>query len=154
MRLKHISVAALFVVACANDLRAQGVGFTGGATVDPSQAYVGSYVESGLIAGHLRLRPGIDGAFGGDVSEALIDFVFLYEIPFAEFSPWYVYQGSGPTLAIARFNGERHTSGGFLWISGIGNKNGFFFEVKVTGGGGPTLRAGIGYTIRRKQPQP
>ncbi len=145
------SVVVLFV-ALAAPAQAQGVGFTGGATVDPGQAYVGSYIESALIGGHLRLRPGIDGAFGGEVSEALIDFVFLYEIPFAPFSPWFVYQGSGPTVAIARVNNERHASGGFLGIFGIGNKNGFFFEVKVSGGGGPTLRAGIGYTIRRKQP--
>ena len=40
---------------------AQGVGFTGGATVDPAQAYVGSYIESALIGGHLRLRPQVAG---------------------------------------------------------------------------------------------
>ena len=148
------SVVALVVVVIAlsrETAHAQGVGFTGGATVDPLQAYVGSYIESAPIAGHLRLRPGIDGAFGGDVSEALIDFVFLYEIPFAPLSTWYVYQGSGPTVAIARVDNERHASGGFLGIFGVGNKNGFFFEVKVSGGGGPNLRVGIGYTIRRKQ---
>ena len=143
---------ALLVVGIAADASAQGVGFTGGATIDPSQGYVGSYLESGQIANHIRLRAGIDGAFGGDVSEALIDFVFLYEIPFAPLSPWYVYQGSGPTVAIARADGQRHASGGFLGIFGIGNKNGFFFEVKVGGGGGPNLRVGVGYTIRRKQP--
>ena len=144
--------AALLVVGVAADAGAQGVGFTGGAAVDPAQAYVGSYIESPSFAGHLRLRPGIDGAFGGDVSEALIDFAFLYEIPFAPLSKWYAYQGSGPTVAIARENGERHATGGFLGIFGIGNKNGFFFEVKVSGGGGPTLRVGVGYTIRRKPP--
>ena len=37
-------------------------------------------------------------------------------------------------------------------IFGIGHKNGFFFEVKVSGGGGPNLRVGIGYTIRREAP--
>ena len=145
------SVVVLFV-ALAAEAHAQGVGFTGGAAIDPSQGYVGTYVESGQIANHIRVRAGIDGAFGGDVSEALIDFVFLYEIPFAPLSPWYVYQGSGPTVAIARADGQRHASGGFLGIFGIGNKNGFFFEVKVSGGGGPNLRVGVGYTIRRKQP--
>ena len=144
--------ATLIFLLCSAAAHAQGVGFTGGATIDPSQGYVGSYLESGQIANHIRLRAGIDGAFGGDVSEALIDFVFLYEIPFAPLSPWYVYQGSGPTVAIARADGQRHASGGFLGIFGIGNKNGFFFEVKVGGGGGPNLRVGVGYTIRRKQP--
>ena len=145
-------VVALLVLGVAADARAQGVGFTGGVTVDPSQAYVGSYLESAPFAGRLRVRAGIDGAFGGDVSEALIDFVFQYEIPFAPLSPWFVYQGSGPTVAIARANGERHASAGFLGLFGIGNTNGFFFEVKVSGGGGPNLRVGVGYTIRRKQP--
>jgi hypothetical protein len=144
--------ATFIFLLCSTAAQAQGVGFTGGAAIDPAQGYVGSYVESGQIANHIRLRAGIDGAFGGDVSEALIDFVFLYEIPFAPFSPWYVYQGSGPTVAIARADGQRHASGGFLGIFGIGNKSGFFFEVKVSGGGGPNLRVGVGYTIRHKQP--
>jgi hypothetical protein len=140
------------MVTTADFAHAQGVGFTGGGTLDPAQGYVGSYIESAQIANHLRIRAGIDGAFGGDVSEALIDFVLLYEIPFGPSSPWYVYQGSGPTVAIARVNEERHASGGFLGVFGIGHKNGFFFEVKVSGGGGPNLRVGVGYTIRRKQP--
>jgi len=145
-------VAALVVLFAAAEARAQGVGFTGGAAIDPAQAYVGSYLESAQIANHIRVRAGIDGAFGGQISEALIDFVFQYEIPFAPFSPWYVYQGTGPTVAIARVNEQRHASGGFLAIFGIGNKNGFFCEAKVSGGGGPNLRVGVGYTIRRKQP--
>jgi len=132
--------------------RAQGVGFTGGGALSPTQGYAGSYIESAAINGHIRLRPGIDGAAGSGVSEALIDFVFLYEIPFAELSPWYVYQGSGPTVAIVRVDSRRRASGGFLGVFGIGNKNGFFVEVKVSGGGGPNLRAGIGYTIRRHPP--
>src|SRR5262245_55338057 len=147
-----LSVVVLFVLFSVTEARAQGVGFTGGAAIDPAQAYVGSYLESAHIANHIRVRAGIDGAFGGEVSEALVDFVFLYEIPLAPLSPWYVYQGSGPTVAIARVNGERHASGGFLGIFGIGNTNGFFFEVKVSGGDGPSLRIGVGYTIRKKQP--
>jgi hypothetical protein len=140
------------LTAWAAPAAAQGVGFTGGGTVDPAQGYVGSYVESALIGGHVRLRPGIDGAFGNGVSEAIVDFAFLYEIPFAPFSPWFAYQGSGPSVSIQRLNGQRHADAGFLGIFGVGHKNGFFVEVKVTGGGGPTLRAGVGYTIRRKQP--
>ena len=143
---------ALLLAGWAGPAWAQGVGFTGGMAIDPAQGYVGSYIESAQIANHLRLRPGIDGAFGSGTSEAIIDFAFLYEIPFGPFSPWFVYQGSGPSVTIERVNEERHAAGGFLGIFGIGHKSGFFFEVKVTGGGGPKLRAGVGYTIRRKQP--
>jgi len=152
LRALVVSACLFLLLSSAVQARAQGVGFTGGAAIDPAQAYVGSYLESAQIANHIRVRAGIDGAFGGEVSEALIDFVFLYEIPFAPLSPWYVYQGSGPTVAIARADGQRHASGGFLGIFGIGNTNGFFFEVKVSGGGGPNLRVGVGYTIRCKQP--
>jgi len=153
MRIRYACVvAALAFAALAAPAAAQGVGFTGGGTLDPAQGYVGSYIESAAINQHLRLRPGIDGAFGNGTSEALIDFAFLYEIPFGPFSPWFVYQGTGPTVTILRVNDERRADAGFLGIFGIGNKDGFFFEVKVSGGGGPNLRAGVGYTIRRKQP--
>jgi len=87
---------ALLLAGCAGPDWAQGVGFTGGMAIDPAQGYVGSYIESAQIANHLRLRPGIDGAFSGGTSEAIVDFAFLYEIPFGPFSPWFVYQGSGP----------------------------------------------------------
>ena len=83
--------ATFIFLLCSTAAHAQGVGFTGGAAIDPAQAYVGSYVESAQIANHIRVRAGIDGASGGEVSEALIDFVFLYEIPFAPLSHWYVY---------------------------------------------------------------
>jgi len=151
MRRLQCSLVVM-LTAWAAPAAAQGVGFTGGGTVDPEQGYVGSYVESALIGGHVRLRPGIDGAFGNGVAEAIVDFAFLYEIPFAPLSPWFAYQGSGPSVSIQRLNGQRHAAAGFLGIFGVGHKNGFFVEVKVAGGGGPTLRAGVGYTIRRKQP--
>jgi hypothetical protein len=142
------AVCAMAVLCCAQPARAQGIGFTGGAAVDPSQGYVGTYIESGPIANRLRLRPGIDGGFGNGVSEAIIDFAFLYEIPFGPLSNWFVYQGTGPTVTIFRVNDEHHASGGFLGVFGIGNKKGFFVEAKVSGGDGPNLRAGAGYTIR------
>jgi hypothetical protein len=141
-------VVLLLCMGCASTARAQGIGFTGGAAVDPGQAYVGTYFESAPIASRLRLRPGIDGGFGSGVSEAIIDFAFLYEIPFGPLSNWFVYQGTGPTVTILRINDQHHTSGGFLGVFGIGNKKGFFAEAKVSGGDGPSLRAGAGYTIR------
>src|SRR5262249_2686074 len=68
-------VIVVFLIALhAADARAQGIGFVGGGAVDPSQGYVGTHVETAPIGGHLRLRPGIDGAFGGSVSEAIVDF--------------------------------------------------------------------------------
>ena len=51
---------ALGFLGLAAEASGQGVGFTGGAAVDPSQGYVGSYLESAQIANHIRLRAGID----------------------------------------------------------------------------------------------
>jgi hypothetical protein len=136
----------------ATEARAQGVGFDGGAAVDPSQLFVGTYIESSLIGGHLRIRPGIDGAFGSDVSAALIDLAFVYEIPFGDQSPWSVFQGTGPTVSIERVNEDRRAHGGFMAVFGFAHQNGFFAQFKVSGGGGPNVRFGVGYTIRRRQP--
>jgi len=150
--VRYRLVIVLLVTCWPAAARAQGIGFTGGGAVDPGQAYVGTYFESAPIATRLRLRPGIDGGFGGAVSEAIIDFAFLYEIPFGPLSNWFVYQGTGPTVTILRINDQRHASGGFLGVFGIGNKKGFFVEAKVSGGDGPSLRAGVGYTIKFHQP--
>ena len=40
---------------------AQGIGFQGGVTVDPEQAFVGTHFETREIFQGLRFRPGIDG---------------------------------------------------------------------------------------------
>jgi len=151
VRASQVLVVAVFLLATAvPNARAQGIGFVGGATVDPSQLYVGTYIESGLIGGHLRIRPGIDGAFGNGVSAALIDLALMYEIPFSDVSPWSVFQGTGPTVAIERVNDDLHAHGGFMAVFGFAHKNGFFAEFKVSGGGGPNVRFGVGYTIRKK----
>jgi len=144
-------VGALLSAAAAS--RAQGVGFAAGVGLDPSQLYVGTNVESpGLGGSHIHFRPGIDGSFGSDVSDAMINVFFLYKFPLGTLSPWSVYQATGPVVTIERFNGELHPHGGLGGVFGIANTNGFFFEFKVSGGGGPNLLIGVGYTIRRRQP--
>ena len=160
-REKTVSVALLIrasaVVAAvawaAGDVRAQGIGFSGGAGLDPSQVYVGTHIESAPLAGgHVFFHPGIDGAFGSDVSEAIVDVFFVYKIPFGTLSPWSLFQGTGPIVGIERVTDKLHAHGGLGGVFGIEHKNGFFFEFKVSGGGGPNLLLGIGYTIRRAQP--
>jgi hypothetical protein len=150
VRAAPAAIALSLVLLLAIQARAQGVGFNGGATIDPSQVFAGTFIDSGLIAGHIRVRPGIDGAFGGDISAALIDLAFMYEIPFGATSPWSVFQGTGPTVSIERVGDEHHAHGGFIAVFGFAHQSGFFAEFKVSGGGGPDLRFGIGYTIRKK----
>ena len=55
---------ALLLVAFSGVSRsahAQGIGFQGGATVDPEQMFVGTHFETKDIYQGLRFRPGIDG---------------------------------------------------------------------------------------------
>ena len=133
------------------DARAQAVGFGGGVAVDPSQVYVGTHVELPELASHLYLRPGIDGAFGSDIRQAIVDVPFMYRFPLGSLSPWAIYQGTGPVVTIQRAFNDVQVHGGFAAVFGFANKNGFFFEFKVSGGGGPNLRFGIGYALRRRR---
>ncbi|MBI3492092.1 MAG: hypothetical protein HY047_09965 [Acidobacteria bacterium] len=131
--------------------RAQGIGFQGGVGLDPSQAYVGTHVDLPLAA-NIFFRPSIEGASGGGVSEALIDATFIYSFPLGPLSPWSIYQGTGPVIVIERVDDQLHPHGGFAGVFGVAHTSGFFFEFKLSGGGGPNLRMGIGYTLRHKTP--
>jgi hypothetical protein len=148
-----VAIAVAMMLTVTTRSRAQGVGFAGGVGLDPSQVYVGTSIESAPLGGsHIHFRPGIDGTFGGDVSDAMIDVFFLYRFPLGTLSPWSVYQATGPVVTIERANGELHPHGGLGGAFGIANTNGFFFEFKVSGGGGPSLLMGVGYAVRRHHP--
>jgi hypothetical protein len=151
LRAAPILAAILFTLFPAA-LRAQGIGFAGGAALDPSQVCVGTQFESPPLASHVHFRPGIDGSFGNGVSDAIVDVLFLYKFPLSNVSPWSLYQGTGPVVTIERSNDQLHAHGGLGAVFGLANTNGFFFEFKVSGGGGPNLRLGVGYMIRRPQP--
>lgn len=125
------------------------MGFQGGATIDPDQIFVGSHVETGEISPGVRFRPGIDGAFGGKFTLASIDidFVYTYGIGGGE---WAIYQGGGPVVLIYRMGEPASTdvTAGFAGLFGLAHENGFFFEFKVGSHRGPTLKVGVGVTIR------
>ena len=147
--LRFAIASSLLMVAV--DARGQAVGFSGGVAVDPSQVYIGTQVELPEFADRIYLRPGIDGAFGSDVKEAIVDVAFMYRFPLGDLSPWAIYQGTGPVIAIERTQDEVHVHGGIAAVFGFANKNGFFVEFKASSGGGPNLRFGIGYGLRRRR---
>ncbi len=126
---------------------AQGVGFQGGFTVDPEQAYVGSHFESREITTGLHLRAGIDGGFSSGLTLASVSVDFLYKYPLG--GAWKLYQGGGPSVHIARIGepAETDVSGSISGIVGFAHDNGFFTEFKVGGGGGPTLKFTVGFTV-------
>ena len=130
---------------------AQGVGFQGGATVDPEQAFVGTHFETPELFRNLRFRPGIDGGFGGDYSLATINIEFLYQMAFGR-SGWSLYQGGGPAVILARRNEDTSVHAGTFFTFGFGHENGFFTDIKVGSGQAPTLKFSVGFTVRKKTP--
>jgi len=142
------SVAVLLLITARAD--AQGIGFQGGVTVDPEQAFVGTHFETGELFQSLRFRPGIDGGFGGDYSTATINIEFLYHIQVGR--SWSVYQGGGPAVVFVRQNDTRSTHAGSFFTFGFAHENGFFTDFKIGNGWAPTLKFAVGYTVRKKTP--
>lgn len=130
---------------------AQGIGFQGGATVDPEQVFIGTHLETAELFPGLRLRPGIDGGFGGNYSLASINIEFVYHTSLGR-SGWHLYQGGGPAVVLVRQNENTDVGAGTFLTFGFAHENGFFTEFKYGGGRSPTLKFGAGFTIRRKTP--
>jgi hypothetical protein len=126
----------------------QAVGFYGGATVDPEQAYGGVFWQSGDIFGGLRLRPGIDGGVGEGLRIASINFDFVYGFALG-LSGWTLYQGGGPSVVITRWPDfeESDTSVGAHYLFGFGHDSGFFSEIRLGSGNAQTFSIGVGWAI-------
>jgi hypothetical protein len=77
--------------ALGSPVYAQGVGFQGGFTIDPEQAFFGSHLETNELGYNVHFRPGIDGAFGNDLMLASINIDFVYKFNIG--NAWSVYQG-------------------------------------------------------------
>jgi hypothetical protein len=130
---------------------AQGIGFQGGVSVDPEQAFVGTHFETGELFRNFRFRPGIDGGFGGDFTLATINVEFLYHFAFGR-SGWSVYQGGGPAVVLLRRNDDSSVHAGSFFTFGFAHENGFFTDFKIGTGNAPTLKFGVGYTVRKRNP--
>ena len=142
------SVAVLFVITTGAE--AQGIGFQGGVTVDPEQAFVGTHFETGELFQNFRFRPGIDGGFGGDYSTATLNIEFLYHVPVGR--TWSLYQGGGPAVVFVRQNDRTSTHAGSFFTFGFAHENGFFTDFKIGTGTAPTLKFGVGFTVRKRTP--
>lgn len=131
---------------------AQGVGFQGGASIDPEQVYIGVHAETRPLFGRLHFRPAIEGGFGDDITLAALNIEFLYKVPI-EGSAWNFYQASGPAVNIFRIDrplqdADVDVRAGFVFSTGFQHKNGFFAEIKVGVGDSPNLKFGVGWTVR------
>ena len=140
--------AVLFLISAPAD--AQGIGFQGGVSVDPEQAFVGTHVETGELFQNVRFRPGIDGGFGGDFSLAALNIEFLYHFEIGR--SWSLYQGGGPAVVFIRQNDRTSTHAGTFITFGFAHENGFFTDFKLGNGSVPTLKFQVGYTVRKRAP--
>jgi len=137
----------------ASQAGAQGVGLQAGGSIDPEQVFVGSHFESKPIVDRLHVRPAIDGGFGSGLALATINADLIYKTPLGQ-SPWTFYQGGGPVIGIVRVNNQKDVTGGLGGVLGLMHASGFFVEFRGGGGGGPNLKFGVGYTVRREEKKP
>jgi hypothetical protein len=150
--LTLISVVALSTAAHAQIAIQQPqsqVGFQGGASIDPEQAFVGVYWQSPAFGGRLHLRPGIDGGFGNDLRVATINIDFIARFSLGG-SGWDLIQGGGPVITITKFNDFEgtDTSAGGSYLIGFAHDSGFFGEFRIGGGNTPSLKMGAGWAIK------
>ena len=155
-RLVIVSFALCLMGLSARAASAQSsIGFNGGASIDPEQAYAGVFWESPDIGGRFRLRPGIDGGFGDGIRLGTINIDLIVTFQLGT-SGWSLIQGGGPTIIVAKFTGdledaptELHAGGSYLF--GFQHNNGFFTEFRIGGGNFvPQLKLGAGWTVEIK----
>lgn len=125
------------------------IGFTGGASIDPEQLFVGVFWRSPEIGGRLHLRPGIEGGFGNDLRLATINIDFLARFPLGA-SRWSLVQGGGPTIVVSRvdaFGGsDTDVGAGGSYVIGFAHDGGVLAEFRIAGGGRvPSLKMGAGF---------
>jgi hypothetical protein len=151
---RRFAVGLLFVVVLLLPYAratAQGIGFQGGATIDPEQVFVGTHFETPELFRNFRFRPAIDGGFGDGHSLATINIEFLYHVEVGR-SGWSLYQGGGPAIVLLRLNDNTSVHAGTFITFGFAHESGFFTDFKLGQGNSPNLKFTAGYTVRKRTP--
>jgi hypothetical protein len=153
-----VALAFLSVFFSAPIASAQGVGFVGGATIDPEQIYAGSFFETPSIGGTIHIRPGVEGSWGDGVRIAAINVDIIHRGQIG--GGWQFYTGGGPTVSILRLTTDNvpgtvtgnELTGGFTALFGFTHPNGFLVEVRYgSAAGGPSLKFGVGVQVGKRQ---
>ena len=155
-RLAILLFALCFTGLAARSASAQSsISFSGGASIDPTQAYGGVAWESPNIAGRFHLRPGIDGGFGDGLRLATINLDVTGKFQLGT-TGWSLVSGGGPTITVSKFTGEleelpRELHAGFSYLFGFEHDNGFFTEFRLGSGSFvPQLKIGVGWAVEIK----
>jgi hypothetical protein len=155
-RMIRVAAAAVVLASCAPALaRAQdGVGFHGGATVDPEQGFFGLHYFAPLSS-QLKVHPAADVGFGSDLTLVSLRADFAQWFELGRTGTWSLYFGGGPAINLYRFDtgagddAELEAEGGFDFVAGFSSKRGPMLEVRVGSSGSPDLRFAVGYTFGR-----
>jgi len=153
LRWRAAVLATVIVWALSSEAEAQpAVGFTGGASIDPDQGYVGVFWQSPAIGGNFYIRPGLDGGFGDNLRLGTVNIDFIYTISIGQ-SPWKFVTGGGPAVVLINYSdefldaGTEVTAGG-SYVFGFAHERGFFTEFRVGGGNVPSLKIGAGWVLK------
>ena len=65
-----------------------------------------------------------------------------------------MYQGGGPAVVLLRRNDDSSVHAGSFFTFGFAHENGFFTDFKIGTGNAPTLKFGVGYTVRKRNTNP
>jgi hypothetical protein len=155
--IHHLPLACAMLVLLSSAAHAQTVGtqparshigFQGGLSIDPDQAFVGVFWQTPPVANRFHLRPGIDGGFGENRRLATINIDFIVRFPLGA-SGWHFVQGGGPVIVLTRhdgFDGTDRSAGG-SYVLGFAHDAGFIGEFRIGGGSVPNLKMSVGWGV-------
>ena len=149
-----IFLAAFAAFGASSAWAQSSINFTGGASIDPEQGYVGVSWSSPDLGGRFQLRPGVDGGFGNGARLGNINIDLIVKFPLGT-SGWTLIQGGGPVITLVRATGfedaPTELGAGGSYLFGFQHDSGFFTDVRVGGGGFvPQLKIGVGWSVEIK----
>jgi hypothetical protein len=129
----------------------EGIGVRAGVSISPDEFYFGGHVVAPVVDG-LWFRPNVEVGLGNNHTSVGLNGEFTYLVPLRT-RAGNLYFGAGPAMNIFTKgpSGSRNTSvgPGFNFLLGVGQRRGWFAEIKVGALDSPTFKLGVGYTFPR-----
>jgi len=156
MRLKWsgflvVGIVAVNLFSVSPVFAQKGMGIRAGVSIDPEQFYFGGHITTGPVVDRLFFRPNAEIGVGDQTSGVALNGEFAYFVPLAK-RDTSAYFGGGPALNIFSSgpSGSRNTSvgPGFNFLVGVGQRRGWFAEMKIGAIDSPRFKLGVGYSFR------
>ena len=156
MRLKWsgfliVGIVAANLFSVSPVFAQKDMGIRAGVSIDPEQFYFGGHITTGPVVDRLFFRPNAEIGVGNHSSGVALNGEFAYFVPL-EKRDTNAYFGGGPAVNIFSSgpSGARNTSvgPGFNFLVGVGQRRGWFAEMKIGAIDSPRFKLGVGYTFR------